>query len=68
MAVEKAHLVIRNGNSIIGSYPTKKDAEDAAQALRDENPKASFWYAKVNKAYSTNITPPEFTPVDEVVS
>lgn len=65
MAVDKAHLVIRNGNSIIGSYDSAQGARQAAKALRDKHPKASYWYAKVLKAYSSIESPPTFTPVDE---
>lgn len=65
MAVEKAHLVIRNGNSIVGSYETGQEAKQAAKALRDKHPKASYWYAKVSKAYSSIESPPSFTPVEE---
>ena len=65
MAVEKAHLVIRNGNSIIGSFATAQEARQTAKALRDKHPKASYWYAKVNRAYSSVENPPSFTPVEE---
>ena len=67
MAVDKAHLVIRNGNSIVGSYETAIEARQAAKVLRDKHPKAAYWYAKVSKAYSSIESPPSFTPVDEDV-
>lgn len=61
----KAHLVIRNGNSIIGAYDTAQEARQVAKALRNQHPKAAYWYAKVTKAYTAVENPPSFTPVDE---
>ena len=63
----KSFVVIRNNNIIEGRYDSKQDAEAAAEALRDQFPRAYFEFGKLDKKLYNTVGDISYTPVDEVL-
>jgi hypothetical protein len=61
-------IVVRNGNQIIGRFDTGLAARSAAKADIQKHPRASYELGMLTKKFYNQVTPPQYTEVEEDIT
>ncbi len=58
-------IVVRDGRKVEARTETRAQALQLARGLIEEHPRTTYEVAKLTRRFSSVVSPPSFTPVEE---